>query len=265
MGEIQVKDRDIVVPGEVLASGMDYIPASGCFRDGEQVVATQIGLVAVENRLIKVIPLKSKYFPKKDDVVIGKVVDMTFSNWFVDIECANLAVLSNRDAGEYVERGVDLATLFSFNDVIVARILKASRAGIDLTMRGPGLRKLGAGRIIKVDPSKVPRIIGRQGSMISLIKDRTGCRIVVGQNGLVWIQGMPEYEFAAVAAVTKIAEESHKEGLTEEVEKLLASLIKTPPASASGPQASGEGSAANTGDHGVPEGDAFDKIPNHGD
>lgn len=221
MGELLVKDKDIVIPGEVLAVGMDFLPAGGAFREGERVVASQLGMVNISNRLIKLIPLTGKYVPKRGDTIIGKVVTMTFSNWFVDIGCTNEAVLSLRDVPEFIDKGVDLSQYYNFGDIIVAKITKVTRSAIDLSMRAPGLRKLGPGKLLKVAPSKVPRIIGKEGSMISLIKDKTGCRITVGQNGLVWIQGTPEAEMIAADAIQLVQDKAHTEGLTDEISKFL--------------------------------------------
>tara|TARA_Y100000310_G_C20047819_1_gene519129 strand:+ start:139 stop:396 length:258 start_codon:yes stop_codon:yes gene_type:complete len=84
------------------------------------------------------------------------------------------------------------------------------------------LGKLKNGRIIDITPSKVPRVIGKQGSMISMIKEKTNTRITVGQNGKVWVQGEePENERKAVEAIELIEREAANEGLTEKVEKLL--------------------------------------------
>ncbi len=229
MGTLFAQEKSIVVPGEVLAEGMDYLPVGGAFREGEKIIAHQVGIVNVDGRLIKVIPLRGKYLPKKGDVVIGKVMDMTFSNWFVDIDCPSWAALSIKDATEFVERGADLSQFYSFGDFVVARIANVTRSAIDLTMRGPGLRKLGSGRIMRVTSSKVPRIIGREGSMISLIKEKTGCRIVVGQNGLVWIQGEPQNELAAVEALDFVNHNSHQEGLTDMVAQFLAKRMEGVP------------------------------------
>lgn len=221
MGELIVKDKDIVVPGEILAVGMDFLPAGGAFREGENVIASQLGLVNISNRLIKLIPLTGKYLPKKGDTVIGKVVTMTFSNWFIDIGCQNEGVMSLRDTSEFIDKGADLSQFYNFGDVVVAKIAKVTRGAIDLTMREPGLRKLTPGKLVKVTPSKVPRIIGKEGSMITMIKDKTGCKIIVGQNGVVWIQGTPEAEMLAYQAINLIQEKAHMEGLTDEVSKFL--------------------------------------------
>ncbi|MDO8555999.1 MAG: exosome complex RNA-binding protein Rrp4 [Nanoarchaeota archaeon] len=229
MGELLIQPKDIVVPGQVLATGMDYLPAYDTFRDGEQIVAARVGLVHLDGRLIKLVPLNGKYQPKRGDQVIGRVVDMTFSNWFVDINCANDAVLSSRDTSEYIDRGADLGKFFSHGDYIVAEIAKVTRGAIDLNMRGPGLRRLGPGKLIKVNATKVPRIIGKAGSMIMLIKERTGCKISVGQNGLVWINGTPEQELQAMHAIQLIEERAHLEGLTDEITKFLGPGLALPP------------------------------------
>ena len=229
MGKLIVKEKDIVVPGEELAEGMDYLPVSGAFREEDKIIANQIGVVNVNGRLIKVMPLRGKYLPKKGDVVIGKIIDMSFSNWYIDIGCASNSVLSVKDATEFVERGADLSQFYSFGDMIVARVNNVIRGSGELTMRGPGLRKLGNGRILNVSSSKVPRIIGKQGSMISAIKEKTGCRIIVGQNGIVWIYGEPKNEMIAVEAIEFVNTNAHKSGLTDTVTKMLEKNMKGVP------------------------------------
>ena len=93
---------------------------------------------------------------------------------------------------------------------------------IDVSMKGPGLRKLGPGKLLKVAPAKVPRIIGKQGSMISMIKEMTDCKISVGQNGIIWLVGEdPKKELTAVDAINLIERESHISGLTDKVKELL--------------------------------------------
>ena len=89
-------------------------------------------------------------------------------------------------------------------------------------MKGPGLRKLEEGRILNVASTKVPRIIGKQGSMVSMIKKATNCNIIVGQNGIVWIKGLnPEDEILTVETIKKIEKQAHFNGLTDEINAFL--------------------------------------------
>ena len=208
MSQILVKDKEIVVPGEVLAEGMDTLPGTGTYREGEKILAGRLGLANVEGRTIKLIPLSGKYIPKRNDVIICKVIDINFSGWRVDTNSAYSAMLSMAEAGSsYIPRGADLTQYFNLGEYVVAGITNVtSQKLVDISMKGPGLNKLKGGRIIEVSPYKVPRIIGKQGSMVSMLKKATDCKIVVGQNGLVWIQGDPE---------------SHLSGLTDSMQKWL--------------------------------------------
>lgn len=216
-----IKEKEFVIPGDVVAEGMDYLPAGGVFREKDKIIAEQIGIVHVDNRLIKLIPLTGVYKPKPGDVVIGQVVNIGFNGWSMDIGFSNLALLSIRDAtSEFIERKSDLTRYFDFEDYIVAKISNVGKGNlIDLTMKGHGLMKLRDGMLIDVSPSKVPRIIGKQGSMITMLKQLSGCMIYVGQNGKVWISG--DNCEKLIEAIRLIEKESHVPGLTEKIEKLL--------------------------------------------
>lgn len=222
MTEILVIEREIVVPGQVLASGLDYLPSGASFREKDKIISSHIGLISIKGKVIKVTPLSGKYFPKPGDLVIGKIKDMSFSNWYVDVGYAYEAALSIRDVHEFIEKSADLSRYYNFNDVIAAKVTKVTRSTIDITMKEPGLQKLNGGRIIEITPNKVPRVIGRQGSMIDMIKTNTNCKIIVGQNGRIWIKGNDfKNELLAVNAILKIENESHIEGLTDKIKEFL--------------------------------------------
>lgn len=229
MGKLLVKERELVVPGQELAEGMDYLPGEGSFREENMLISSRLGLFNLDGRLTKVIPLSGKYIPKRNDMVIGKVTEVGPSNWRVDIEWAFTATLFLKEGSkDYIPNGADLTKYYDQGDVIVAKITNVFNPRlIDLSMKAPGCRKLTGGRLIKVEPPKVPRIIGKQGSMISMIKDATQCSIVVGQNGIVWLSGPDfENEKKAVDAINMVAKLAHSEGLTDKVDKFLKEKTK---------------------------------------
>ena len=89
-------------------------------------------------------------------------------------------------------------------------------------MKSRGLGKLEGGMIIKINSKKVPRVIGKEGSMVSLIKNKTNCNITVGQNGFIWIKGDKiEDELLAKKAIMFVVEKSYISGLTKKVEEFF--------------------------------------------
>jgi len=220
------KEKDLVVPGDVLAEGMDYLPSGGCIRDNDKIVANHLGLVTLENnRFVKVIPLTGKYIPKIGDTVIGQVVDMSFSGWYLNINGPYEAALMVKDVAEFIDKDADLSQFYNFGDLIVAKINRVTRySNINLTTKGPGLRKVTGGKVISITSTKVPRVIGKQGSMVQMLKEKTNCNIMVGQNGIVWIEGKnPNDELLATEAILKIEQESHIDGLTDKMKEFLES------------------------------------------
>lgn len=223
MSKLLVKNKEVVVPAEVLAEGMDNLPGIGTYRDGDKICAGRLGLTYIDGRTIKLIPLSGRYTPKRNDTIICKIIDISFSGWRVDTNSAYSAMLSMKDAtSDYIQKGADLTQYYNLGEYIVAEVVNVtSQKLVDVTMKGPGLHKLKEGRVIEVSPHKVPRVIGKQGSMVSMIKQATNCRIIVGQNGLVWIQGEPDKELLVEKTIRKIEKESHLAGLTDRIQKFL--------------------------------------------
>lgn len=223
MGKLNVQDKAVVVPGETLAEGMDYLPGAGTYRLGDKILAEKVGLLNIDGRALKLIPLSGRYAPKRNDIIICKVMDVTFSGWRFETNSAYSAMLSVKDAtSDYIARGADLTSYFDIGDYVVAKITNVtSQKLVDLTTKGLGLKKLRGGRMIKVNSQKVPRIIGKQGSMVTMIKKATNCNIVVGQNGLIWLSGEPKDEVTAVSAIRMIEANSHIKGLTDKVKEYL--------------------------------------------
>ena len=228
MSKLLIKEKQIVVPGETLAEGMDFLPGDGTFRDKEQIVSQGLGLATVKGRLIKLIPLAGKYSPKRDDIIVAKVKDIMSKGWMVNINTAYHAMITLKDAtSDFIPRDADLSRYYKIGDWVLAKITRVTQNNlIDLSMREPRFKKLDGGRLIEVNPTKVPRIIGKKASMISLIKEKTDTNIQVGQNGWIWLKGDPHGENLAVEAIKKIERESHKSGLTEEIEKFLDEGLK---------------------------------------
>jgi exosome complex component RRP4 len=221
--ELYAQPRDVVVPGMVLAKGMDYLPSKGTYRKEDQIIANRLGLVQFDGKVIKTLPLAGRYLPKKDDIVIGRVIDVLLNGWRIEINSPYDSVLTLKEGSvEFIQRGADLTRYFALNDWVVCQIVAVTSQNlVDVSVRGPGLRKLIGGTMITVNTHKVPRIIGKRGSMVSMIKRATDCNIIVGQNGRVWLNGDPNMEIIAIQAIKMIEQQAHHQGLTEKVKKFL--------------------------------------------
>lgn len=211
--------RQIVIPGETIASGENYLPGEGTEKRGGDIIAIRYGLAEEMNKLVKVIPLSGVYLPRRGNVVIGKVENITFNGWVVDIGTSETAFLPLSETPRFVNKN-GLDEILDIGDMLTAKINEINKRGVDLTIKMRGLGKIEEGIIMKINSNKVPRVIGKEGSMINIIKDETGCNITVGQNGIIWIQGNTvEDELFAKKAILFIVEKSFVEGLTEEVKK----------------------------------------------
>ncbi len=210
--------RKVVIPGEVVFSGSDYLPGDNTEKRGEDIVALKYGLAEEMNKLVKVIPLSGPYNPRRNNVVIGKVDMITHNGWVIDIGSADNGFLPLTEVPRFVTKGA-LDEVMKIGDMVVAKIWSMNGRGIDLSIKSRGLGKIDQGIIFKVNPNKVPRIIGKEGSMIKLIRDNTGCNMTVGQNGYVWVKGDKiEDEIFSKRAIEFVVENSFVSGLTEKVE-----------------------------------------------
>ncbi|MEK6820173.1 MAG: exosome complex RNA-binding protein Rrp4 [Nanoarchaeota archaeon] len=214
--KIEVK-RKITIPGEKIVSGRDFLPGEGTIREGEDIVARRFGLADISGRLVKIIPLSGTYIPRTGNIVIGRVEDVTFNGWIIDLKAPYSSFLSLSECSRYIKG--DLTEYYNIGDILVCKVFSIRNKSIDLTIKGRGLGKLERGQIIYINSNKVPRVIGREGSMIRIIKQETGCEITVGQNGVVWILGNKiEDELRAKEAISFIVSKSYIEGLTDKVQ-----------------------------------------------
>ena len=211
--------REVVIPGEVIVQGDEYLPGDGTKKKEEGIVALKYGLADKSENLVRVIPLSGPYNPRTGNVVIGKVVMLTENGWVIDIGTPKTAFLPLTEVPMYVNKGA-LDEVMDLGDMGVFKIIGLGRLGASLSVKSGFFGKIDEGMVFKINPHKVPRIIGKEGSMIKLIKERTGCKVTVGQNGVVLVKGESvDQELFARKAINFVAEKSYIEGLTDKVEQ----------------------------------------------
>ena len=218
------EERQIAVPGEVIVKGNEYLPSEGSYRDGEEVIAGRFGVVSIYDKQVRVIPISGAYYPRRGNTIIGTIVDITFNGWLIDFGGATNAFLPVSEVPKYINRN-ELREFLDFGESVIIKVWDVKSKGIDVSMKMRGFGKIEGGMIISVNSNKVPRIIGKEGSMVNIIKAATGCEITVGQNGKVWIYGSSaEKELATKRIIDFIVENSVVNGLTEKVEDFIKKL-----------------------------------------
>lgn len=217
--------RQLVVPGTLLAEGK-YNIGFNAYREGELVYSSVVGLAELRNDTVSVIPLRGCYIPYVEDVVIGEVKEVNPTMWVLDILSPYEGILF---AKEFLSKPLntlkeDARSYLDIGEMVIAKVLSFDRTrNPSLTTRGDGLGKIQRGTVITVDFTRVPRIIGKKGSMINILKKESNCQIFVGQNGRVWISGKTRDEEAVVAdAIRKIEAEAHTSGLTDRIQEYFA-------------------------------------------
>ena len=220
MSEEEETERELLLPGDEIKEE-DVKPGRGTFKKDGKIYAAKLGVKTLRSGYVNVAAQSGRYEPQSGDKVIGTVTDLNSSFWMVDVNAPNLAVLHVNDVPWRVDYG-DTASYIEVGDAVLVKITSVDeQMKMQITMDEKGLRKLNEGQIIEIPPSQVPRVIGRKGSMISMLKKYTGCRIFVGQNGRIWIDGDLEGQYLAVKAIQMIEQNAQVVGLTEAVKQFL--------------------------------------------
>lgn len=213
--------REIVIPSQLLGDIKDKKAGRGTFIEKGKIYAEVLGVLNINPEYINVVPLKGRYNPIQNDFVIGIVIEAMSSSWLVDINAAYPALLHVNEVPWDVDFG-ETEKYLNRGDTVMAKILSVDQEKkLQITLKDRNLYKVKGGLIINVEPSKVPRIIGKKASMISLIKKYTNSRIFVGQNGRIWIDGEPDGVKKVIDTIKMIEQESLSYGLTNRIEDLL--------------------------------------------
>jgi exosome complex component RRP4 len=216
--------RRYVIPGDKIVDG-NFRPSMNVIRVGNSIFSTRIGIAEAGREGIKVIPLTGVYIPRVNDIVIGKIVDRSSLSWDVDINSCFTAHLPAQDVfgRDFSPARDDMNRELATGDLITARIIAFDRTRDPmLSIQDRDLGKIPRGESLKISSTRVPRLIGKRGSMIQTIEQATQTRVLIGQNGIVVVTGRtPEGIELAVRAIRMVEEEAHTSNLTQRIKMLL--------------------------------------------
>jgi exosome complex component RRP4 len=213
--------RQIVIPGQILGEIPAFKAGRGTFIEKKKIYSERLGTLNIQENFIHVIPLRGRYNPEVGDFVIGVVEEAATSNWMVDINAPYPALLHVNEVPWEIEFA-DTEKYLNTGDTILAKVLSVDESKkLQITLNDRNLFKLKGGHLIEFEPSIYRRVIGKKYSMIEIIQKYTRCRIKVGKNGRIWIDGDAEGIEKVLQAISKIENEAATFGLTDRIEQLL--------------------------------------------
>jgi len=215
-----MNENQFVLPGDVIVTG-DYRPEQNVVLEGNRLMSTATGFSEIKDDLVTVTPLTGLYTPKTDDLVIGKIVSHNALSWEVDINSYYSGILTASDifGKDYSPSRDDLSLKLKTGDIILARIANVNSRDPLITITGENLGKIDSGELIKISPTKIPRLTG---SVIQTIEASTNATITVGQNGLIILKcdnstGLKK----SIASIKMIGIAQHDANLEEKIQKFL--------------------------------------------
>ncbi|VVB64399.1 Exosome complex component Rrp4 [uncultured archaeon] len=212
-------DRKVVIPGDLLSEEAKRSGEGTFVKDGK-VYSLLYGLANCRDR-INVIPLAGKYVPAPGDNIVGVVKDITFSNSIIDINSPYDGLLHISEFPKRIDAD-EMSKYLSLGSSTMIRVKDVdSTMKVELTLNDRKLGLLKTGRIVEINHTRVPRLIGKGGSMIRMLKKQLNCNIFVGQNGRIWINGGAEDMDLALKTILLIEKEAHTSGLTDRIVDFL--------------------------------------------
>ncbi|MEM2909390.1 MAG: KH domain-containing protein [Candidatus Bilamarchaeaceae archaeon] len=190
-------ERRIVLPGDKVAEGQVNIPYTYYDPDSNARYATLVGLVDETGRYI---PIEKSYSPTVGDFVVGIITDVRHAGYNVTLGIPAEGFISSKFLRVNLQLG----------DVVMGRVKAVERGSIELGE----IRRLPPGKIVEFPSAKIPRLIGKNMSMLELLKQHGKGDIVIGSNGYVWISENADIP-KVIRAMELISERAHKTGLTE--------------------------------------------------
>ena len=213
-------EQRLVTPGMTIGSSTGKRAGSGIIAENETFVATQLGWLREINNTVSIDPIHAAYMPRSGDLIVGNVAEVRNNLWFMDINGAFQGLLPMSLAPWKVEFGAARQHM-DVGNVVLARVQEVDEChNVVLTMKGVGLRRLNQGTVESIPVQHIDRVRGENNSTLQRLRDACDCRIMVGENGRIWIDGEPEGITWARKALQMVASDGH----TKAFEAILADM-----------------------------------------
>lgn len=199
--------KRIVTPGELISDKRKKIGENVFIKDN-CIYSSVLGILNETDDFVSIVPLNGPYIPVVNDAIVCIVKDITNNGYLIDI---------NSHSDCFLPKSLVTKEL-SIGQMLFARVKEVD--GVNVTELD-NINILPLGNIIAVPAVKVPRIIGKNDSMLQILKKYTQSNILIGRNGWIWCISK---DFAHLEnAINMIVNNSQKSNLTNTIEEYLKS------------------------------------------
>ena len=169
----------------------------GTYLEDGFIKSSVVGVVKQINKLISVVPLKSKYVGEIGDVIVGRVTEISKKRWKIDTNSRLDSVLLissiNLPGGELRRRNAEdeqsMRKLLQEEDLLSAEVQNVYTDGsLSLHTRSLKYGKLSQGILISVSPSLIKR---RKNHFHNL---PCGVSVIIGNKGYIWVSPIVNVE-----------------------------------------------------------------------
>ncbi|MGB1587981.1 MAG: hypothetical protein ACPHJD_04110 [Poseidonia sp.] len=203
-------EQRLVTPGMAIGPSAGKRAGSGIIAADDNFIATRVGWLKEFNNTVSVDPIYSAYMPRSGDLIVGIVAEVRNNLWFMDINGSFQGLLPMSLAPWKVEFGAARQHM-DIGDVVLARVQEVDEChNVVLTMKGVGLRRLNQGAVENVPVQHIDRLRGTNNEHLQRLRDLTDCRVMVGENGRVWIDGSSEGIAWARKGIHELTAEGHR-------------------------------------------------------
>lgn len=189
--EVQKSGLQIVTPGELVSEDPVWMRGHGTYFLDNMTYSSVAGTVSKVNRLLSVIPLKSRYSPETGDHIVGRIAEVGNKRWRVDIGGRQHAVLMlgsvNLPGGILRRKSesdeLQMRSFLKEGDLLNAEVQSLFQDGsASLHTRSLKYGKLRDGMFCQVPSSLIVRSKNHTHNLPGSVT------VVLGVNGFIWLR-----------------------------------------------------------------------------
>ncbi|CAB4252352.1 similar to Saccharomyces cerevisiae YHR069C RRP4 Exosome non-catalytic core component [Maudiozyma barnettii] len=192
-------DSEIMTPGELITDDPIWMRGHGTYFLENKTYSSVAGTVSKVNKLLSVIPLKSRYAPETGDHIVGRIAEVSNKRWKVDIGGKQHAILMlgsvNLPGGILRRKSesdeLQMRSFLKEGDLLNAEVQSLFQDGAaSLHTRSLKYGKLRNGMFCEVPNSLIIRSKNHTHNLPGNVT------VVLGVNGYIWLRMTTKMDLA---------------------------------------------------------------------